>query len=78
MISGTSFSGLHVAVAFLIGAGVGVGVALLAAPKSGRETRQQLGRLVRRSRERLSEASEALRESFQQGREAVQAQPEHR
>ena len=42
----------------LAGMGLGAGIALLFAPKSGRETRRYLSRLAREGRERVLETGE--------------------
>jgi gas vesicle protein len=48
----------NVGVALLVGGAVGALVALLFAPKSGRETREELGKAYDRSRSRVKEAQD--------------------
>ena len=50
---------------FLVGLGVGVGLALLFAPMSGEETRNNLA-------DRASDLKDSARETYQQNRERVQ------
>lgn len=61
--------------AFLCGALVGAAVALLVAPQSGRETREQLTRYGREGRERLGRladrASDVVDHAVERGREIV-------
>ena len=69
-------SGASFVLGMMTGAFIGAGVALLFAPKSGTEMRQQLGEQYRGLAERVGERTEHLRESAQhlreQGRERVQ------
>ncbi|MGH9870328.1 MAG: YtxH domain-containing protein [Candidatus Polarisedimenticolia bacterium] len=69
-----------VALAFLAGAAVGAGVALLLAPRSGRETREKLlsmlddaagqaGRGADRMRDAVSHAASMIEEAWNQGRQ---------
>ena len=51
---------------FIAGAAVGAAVALLYAPKSGRETRRYLGHKASEGREHLAEAG---REVYEKGRD---------
>jgi len=51
--------------AFLVGLGVGVGLALLFAPASGEETRNNLS-------ERANDLANSARDTYEQGRERVQ------
>jgi gas vesicle protein len=48
--------GISTGAALLLGAAVGAGLALLYAPRSGRETRQQLSSSANRLRERANDA----------------------
>ena len=61
---------------FLAGLGVGVAVALLFAPQSGRDTRRMLARTAERSKDYLSESAEDLkergRELYDRGREVAE------
>lgn len=47
--------------AFLAGALIGVGVGLLLAPKSGKETRRQLADLAKKAQQKAEEMAERLR-----------------
>ena len=60
-----------VLLAFLLGAVSGAAVALLYAPKTGRETREYLGERAREGRERAAEAAQRGREAIDRGREAI-------
>ncbi len=51
---------------FLIGAALGAGVALLYAPKSGKETRRYLARKTGEAREALAETGEQILEKGRQ------------
>ena len=68
-------SGSNVLVALLIGAAVGGGIALLTAPRSGRETREQLRGLAGETSERIrriaEEAEERIAEVLQEGKNTV-------
>jgi gas vesicle protein len=68
-------SGSNVLVALLIGAAVGGGIALLTAPRSGRETREKLRGLAGETSERIrkiaEEAEERIAEVLQEGKNAV-------
>ena len=61
----------NVLLAFLVGALGGAAVALLYAPKSGRETREYLGEKARESRVRAADAAAKGREVLNQGRETI-------
>ena len=69
-------SGASFVLGMLTGAFVGAGVALLFAPKTGMEMRQQLGEQYRGLAERVGEQTQGLRETASslrdQGRERVQ------
>jgi gas vesicle protein len=52
----TSGRGISTGTALLVGAAVGAGLALLYAPRSGRETRQQLSSGANRLRDRANDA----------------------
>jgi gas vesicle protein len=60
-----------VLLAFLIGALGGAAVALLYAPKSGRETREFLGEKAREGRARAADAAAKGREALNQGRDTI-------
>jgi gas vesicle protein len=72
------FSPGTVILAFLSGALLGAAGALLLAPQSGRETREQLRNYARKSEDNLrdlsSKASEAYEKALEKGREFVQEQ----
>ena len=61
---------------FLTGAAIGATVAMLLAPKSGKETRQYLSDKTQQGREAVSETSkdivDASREMFERGRKLVE------
>jgi gas vesicle protein len=61
----------NVLLAFLIGALGGAAVALLYAPKSGRETREYLGEKAREGRARAADAAAKGREAINQGRDTI-------
>jgi gas vesicle protein len=56
-------SDMALAFAFIAGALVGAGIALLLAPKSGVETREQVADWARRAQERAREAASKLRDA---------------
>jgi gas vesicle protein len=61
----------NVLLAFLVGALSGAAVALLYAPKSGRETRDFLGEKAREGRARAADAAAKGREAVNQGRDTI-------
>lgn len=69
-------SGASFVLGMMTGAFIGAGIALLFAPKTGPEMRQQLGEQYRGLADRVGETTQHLRESAQnlreQGRERVQ------
>lgn len=73
------YSGAQLAMAFLGGAAAGAAVAMLTTPKTGQETREQIGSYVRRGKqktERLPDvvktASNAAREAFDSAMEKAE------
>lgn len=68
-------SGGNVLVAFLVGAAVGGGIALLTAPRSGRETREKLRGLAGETRDRIrkiaEEAEEKIADVLHEGKETI-------
>jgi gas vesicle protein len=60
-----------VLVAFLLGAVSGAAVALLYAPKTGRETREYLGDKANEARARAADAAAKGRDAIAQGRETL-------
>ena len=71
-------SGSAIVLAFLSGAAVGAVAALLMAPQSGRESREQLKSYARRAGENLREAGDKAGDAWQSametGRDVVQEQ----
>jgi len=69
-------SGASFVLGMMTGAFIGAGVALLFAPKSGTQMRQQLGEQYRGLADRVNETTQSLRENAQtlkeQGRERVE------
>lgn len=76
MADDRGFSAGAVGVIFLIGGLAGAAAALLLAPQSGRESREQLKRSVRRAEENFhelaDEATEALGRAVDAGRGVIQ------
>ena len=68
-------SGANVLIALLVGAAVGGGIALLTAPRSGRETREKLRGLAGETRDRIrqiaEEAEEKIAEVLNEGKETI-------
>lgn len=58
---------------FLLGAAVGAAAGLLLAPKSGKETREQLGDWLDERRERSAELLHKLKEAVPEKRDAIAA-----
>ncbi|RJR15876.1 MAG: YtxH domain-containing protein [Nitrospiraceae bacterium] len=71
---GCSASG-HVVLAFVLGGLVGAGIALLTAPRSGRETRERIREFSDESRKKASEytehAKEKLSSAVEHGKEFI-------
>ena len=65
----TEQSGASFVLGVMAGAVIGAGVALLFAPKTGTEMRQQLGEQYRGLADRVGETTHSLRESAQQLKE---------
>jgi gas vesicle protein len=61
----------NVLLAFLVGALGGAALALLYAPKTGRETREFLGEKAREGRARAIDAAAKGREALNQSRETI-------
>ena len=72
MSEGRDVSAGSLLLAFLSGAAIGAVVALLTAPKSGRETRNDVADWARRSGlgDALTRATRAARDAFDRSREA--------
>lgn len=62
--------GSHTLIAFLAGTAIGVGLGILFAPKSGRETRQQIADLAQKGKERVAEVAGRIRHRVEEGAEA--------
>lgn len=66
--------------AFVMGAAIGGGLALLSAPRSGRETRERVREMTDDVRERVKEATDdaekRIRQTIEEGREALQEKKE--
>lgn len=62
--------GVPILMAFMAGAVLGVGLGLLVAPRSGKETRDQLADFARRAREKAEGLATTLR------RKQAEARPE--
>jgi len=61
----------NVLLAFLVGALSGAAVALLYAPRTGRETREYLGEKAREGRARAADAAARGRDVLNQGRDTL-------
>lgn len=65
----------NVLVAFLLGAAIGGGIALLTAPRSGRETREKLRGLAGETRDRIrriaEDAEEKIADVLHEGQESI-------
>lgn len=61
---------------FVIGAALGAGIALLYAPRSGEETRREIGRRWDDLKEEAEEKFEELQEGFEEGKEKLRAKIE--
>ncbi len=79
-----SCSGICCMLSFLIGATVGVSIALLATPKLGKRTREQLERMTREAKERAenyydemkdraAEAAEKVEDYYQEARRTAES-----
>jgi gas vesicle protein len=66
----------HIIVAVLGGALAGAAAALLVAPKSGRETRRQLGGYLETAKEKVALIPEALKSAGQAMKETMAEEPE--
>jgi gas vesicle protein len=64
------FSGSQIALAFLGGVAAGAAVAMLTAPRSGRETREQIGGYIRRGKQKTTQLPEAVRSATRAAKEA--------
>ncbi len=62
---------INIMVPFLVGGVVGAGVALLLAPKPGKEIRSDLKRIATTTKEKVTVAAEKGRELYEKGTAAV-------
>ncbi len=65
------YGGAHLLLAFVAGAAAGAAVALLTAPKSGRETREQLRGMASQVGEKAGHLPEAIRSAYGRAAEAA-------
>ena len=65
-----SFSGMNCTMAFTVGALIGGAIALLTAPRTGRETRETLNDWTRDMADKASRLPRAVRDAVDSGREA--------
>lgn len=63
--------GINMVVPFLVGGAVGAGVALLLAPKPGKEIRNDLKRFATTTTDRVTLAVDRGKELYEEGRAAV-------
>jgi gas vesicle protein len=63
--------GINMIVPFLVGGAVGAGVALLLAPKPGKEIRNDLTRFATTAKDRLTLAVDKGKELYEEGKAAV-------
>ncbi len=63
--------GINMIVPFLVGGAVGAGVALLLAPKPGKEIRNDLKRFATTTKDRVTLAVDKGKELYEEGRAAV-------
>lgn len=68
-------SAAHLVLATLGGAAAGAAVALLLAPKSGRETRQQLNGYIEATKDKVSRMPEAIRTAGHAAQETMSKAP---
>jgi gas vesicle protein len=72
-VSENKFSGGDLFVAALLGAAVGAGVALLLAPKSGKETREQISEFIQKKKEMALKLPDAIKSASGAAKEALTA-----
>jgi gas vesicle protein len=63
--------GINIVVPVIAGGVVGAGIALLLAPKSGKETRKDLKRFATSTKDRVTLAIDQGKELYEEGRKAV-------
>ena len=61
----------HILTSFLVGAGVGVGFALLYAPKSGAQTRRDIRRFSQKAGDQFDDFQEGVRNQVSEGYDQV-------
>ena len=70
------FNTANILTAFVVGAVVGAGIALLTAPQSGRETREKLRDLADDAKEKImsvaDEAKEKIQDTYMHGKDVLQ------
>ncbi len=64
-------NGRSVVLPFLVGGVVGAGIALLLAPKAGREIRKDIGEFAGDAKEKLSSTFEKGKELYEEGRATI-------
>jgi len=72
-MSENRFSGGDLFLAALAGAAVGAGVALLLAPKSGKETREQISGFIQKNKELVGKLPEAIKSASGAAKDAMAA-----
>ncbi len=70
MSEARGFSGGQIALAFLGGVAAGAAIGVLTAPRSGRETREELNGYLRRGKEKTARLPEAVKSATGAAREA--------
>jgi gas vesicle protein len=71
MKEGSEYRKSSILIPALIGSAVGAGVALLLAPQSGKETRNDLKRFAANTRDRVAGVIDEGRDLYEEGRESV-------
>ncbi len=71
MKEGLTKTGTNYIVPFLVGGAVGAGVALLLAPKAGKEVREDIKRFAGTAKDRVVEAVDKGKSFYEEGRTAV-------
>ncbi len=75
-MSSDGHSDLGMAFAFLAGALMGAGIALLLAPKPGTETREQVGEWLRQAQEKTKDMARRFSKDEEAAEEPEPAEPE--
>ena len=71
MKEGLTKTGINYVVPFLVGGAVGAGVALLLAPKPGKEVREDIRRFAGTAKDRVVQAVDKGKMLYEEGRTAV-------